>query len=74
MASKTIIIPHQVWYDAYYSFLLEHDAAHVAISRFDHICGLEFVDFVSFDTQKPGLCFRLRNHKRYTWAVLQYGF
>jgi hypothetical protein len=74
MASKTITIPYQVWYDAYYVFLVESNATCVAESRFDHTCGLEFIDFIPSSDTKPGLCFRVRNRKRYTWAVLHYGF
>lgn len=71
-----ITIPYHTWYDAYYIYLVANDA-HCGSeheSKFDRVCGLEFVDFVANNDPKPGLYFRIRNRKRYTWAVLQYGF
>jgi hypothetical protein len=74
MASNIITIPYNTWYDAYYSFLGESGAKCIVESRFDHTCGLEFIDFIPSTETKPGLCFKVRNRKRYTWAVIHYGF
>lgn len=73
MASN-IIIPYHVWYQAYHGFLDTYSPQHVAESRFDHTCGLEFIDFIPCGQEKPGLYFQVRDRKRYTWAVIHYGF